>query len=95
MFDSLVRVDSYGLADKKGLKPGDQILDVNGVPFVKIMHHHAVEILRNQMPLILIVRVSIIYYCAQLVNPIIIGDRYMGNKRGVSGEHTHRTLWLH
>ncbi|KAL5022488.1 hypothetical protein ScPMuIL_001643 [Solemya velum] len=50
------RVDSYGLADKKGIRPGDQIMDVNGVPFHNIMHHHAVDILRNQMPLIFIIR---------------------------------------
>ena len=50
-------VDRGGLADRKGVRAGDQIIDVNGVPFDNITHAHAVELLRGKKHLILTLRV--------------------------------------
>ena len=52
------RVDKNGLADKNGVRVGDHIIDVNGVPFDNISHVHAVEILKDKRHLILTLRVS-------------------------------------
>ncbi|XP_045189778.2 uncharacterized protein LOC123547069 isoform X2 [Mercenaria mercenaria] len=50
------KVDREGLADKNGVRIGDQIIDVNGIPFENITHAHAVEVLKGKKHLILTLR---------------------------------------
>ena len=52
------RVDKTGLAEKNGVRVGDQIIDVNGIPFDNITHVHAVEVLKDKKHLILTLRVN-------------------------------------
>ncbi|WAR22126.1 PDZD7-like protein [Mya arenaria] len=49
-------IDQGGLADKSGVRVGDQIIDVNGIPFDNITHAHAVEVLKDKKHLILTLR---------------------------------------
>lgn len=51
------RIDRDGLADKNGVHVGDQIIDVNGIPFDNITHAHAVEVMKGKKHLILTLRV--------------------------------------
>ena len=55
---SIFRIDRDGLADKSGVHVGDQIIDVNGVPFDNITHAHAVEVMKGKRHLILTLRVG-------------------------------------
>ncbi|KAH3708217.1 uncharacterized protein LOC127857219 [Dreissena polymorpha] len=50
------KLDRNGLADKNGVRTGDQIIDVNGIPFDNITHEHAVEVLKGKRHLILTLR---------------------------------------
>ncbi|KAL4231085.1 PDZ domain containing [Mactra antiquata] len=50
------KVDTNGLAETNGVKAGDQIIDVNGVPFDNITHANAVEVLKGKRHLILTLR---------------------------------------
>lgn len=50
-------VDPGGLAESCGLKPGQQLVDVNGVDFESICHALAVEIIRSSRQLVLTMRV--------------------------------------
>ncbi|XP_052773192.1 uncharacterized protein LOC128212016 isoform X2 [Mya arenaria] len=50
------KIDQGGLADKSGVRVGDQIIDVNGIPFDNITHAHAVEVLKDKKHLILTLR---------------------------------------
>lgn len=54
-------MDRNGLADKNGVRTGDQIIDVNGIPFDNITHEHAVEVLKGKRHLILTLRVGWAY----------------------------------
>ena len=56
------RVDKGGLAEKNGVRVGDQVIDVNGVPFDNITHVHAVEVLKDKKHLILTLRVRTLPY---------------------------------
>ncbi|XP_052790339.1 whirlin-like [Mya arenaria] len=49
-------VDSMSIADKAGLKVGDQILDVNGESFLDIGHADAVRILKNSKQLVFTIK---------------------------------------
>ena len=51
-------MDKSGLAEKNGVRVGDQLIDVNGVPFDNITHVHAVEVLKDKKHLILTLRVG-------------------------------------
>ena len=53
-------MDRDGLADTNGVRIGDQIIDVNGIPFDNITHGHAVEVLKGKRHLILTLRVSLV-----------------------------------
>ena len=66
------RVDKNGLAEKNGVRVGDQIIDVNGVPFDNITHVHAVEVLKDKKHLILTLRVSVL--TASTIDVDIVGD---------------------
>ena len=55
---NVFRVDKNGLAEKNGVRVGDQIIDVNGIPFDNITHVHAVEVLKDKKHLILTLRVN-------------------------------------
>lgn len=50
-------VDPGGLAESCGLKPGQQLVDVNGVDFESICHALAVEIIRSSRQLVITMRV--------------------------------------
>ncbi|XP_060553441.1 PDZ domain-containing protein 7-like isoform X3 [Ruditapes philippinarum] len=50
------KVDRGGPAEKNGVRIGDQIIDVNGIPFENITHAHAVEVLKGKKHLILTLR---------------------------------------
>ena len=52
------RVDEGGLSEQKGLKVGDQIIEVNGVSFEQISHQEAVEVMKASRQLIVTVRVG-------------------------------------
>ena len=56
------RVDRGGAAEKNGVRVGDQIIDVNGIPFENITHAHAVEVLKGKKHLILTLRVGHSYH---------------------------------
>ena len=55
---SLCRVDQGSIAERCGLKFGDQILDANGVSFEQVLHNDAVEYLKSHKHIILTVKVS-------------------------------------
>lgn len=50
------KVDRGGVAEANGVRPGDQIIDVNGIPFENITHANAVEVLKGKKHLILTLR---------------------------------------
>ena len=50
------RVDRGGLAEAKGIRVGDQIVNVNGENFEQITHVQAVEIIKNLRHLIMTIR---------------------------------------
>ena len=57
------RVDASGLAEQKGLKVGDQLVEVNGLSFEPISHANAVEYMRSHRQLMVTVRVSALSFC--------------------------------
>ena len=63
-----VRVDAGSPAEQFGLKPGDQIVGVNGHSFVSILHHEAVNTLKTNTSLVMTVRVSAV--CELLVHAL-------------------------
>ncbi|XP_072044184.1 uncharacterized protein [Amphiura filiformis] len=65
------RVDKGGLAEAKGIRVGDQIVNVNGENFEQITHTQAVEIIKNLRHLIMTIR-SV--------------NRYPAYKKEMSGE---------
>lgn len=52
------RVDKGSPAEQSGLKPGDQIVGVNGHSFLSIFHHEAVKVLKTYTTLVMTIRVS-------------------------------------
>lgn len=38
------RIEEGSVAEKSGLKPGDSILEVNGIPFTNISHEEALKV---------------------------------------------------
>lgn len=38
------RVEEGSIAEKSGLRPGDSILEVNGIPFTNISHDEALKV---------------------------------------------------
>lgn len=38
------RVEEGSIAEKSGLRPGDSILEVNGIPFTNISHEEALKV---------------------------------------------------
>lgn len=41
------RVEEGSIAEKSGLRPGDSILEVNGIPFTTISHDEALKVSVN------------------------------------------------
>lgn len=58
----LSSIDKGGMAERNGLRLGDQLIDVNGIPFDNISHHDAVDVIKEQKHLILTLRVRRIKY---------------------------------
>ncbi|XP_076856671.1 PDZ domain-containing protein 7 isoform X2 [Brachyhypopomus gauderio] len=50
------KVDAGGLAEQGGIKMGDQILSANGVSFEDVTHNRAVEVLKSQSHVTLIIK---------------------------------------
>ena len=40
------RIEEGSVAEKSGLRPGDSILEVNGIPFTNISHEEALKVSR-------------------------------------------------
>lgn len=52
-------VDESSKAEINGIQVGDQIMDVNGLPYDNISHAHAVETLKDHTHLIITLRVRL------------------------------------
>ena len=53
----LYSVDRGSVAEKCGIRVGDQILEANGKPFENVLHREAVEFFKSQENFILTVKV--------------------------------------
>ncbi|XP_065202666.1 whirlin-like isoform X7 [Planococcus citri] len=52
------RVEEGSIAEKSGLRPGDSILEVNGIPFTNISHEEALKILKSCRQISMTIRTS-------------------------------------
>ena len=60
--NSFARVDEGSIAEKSGIKVGDQILDANGKSFENILHKDAVEFFKSNKDVLLTVKVVIMIH---------------------------------
>lgn len=91
----LSRLDPGGLAERHGIKMGDQILAANGVSFEDITHSNAVEVLKSHTHVMLTIRVRDNFtdklefkFKAALINSFFISiiDQ-MFNVKGITCNH--------